>query len=299
MLKLLPSLDFTTLDEERKEAYNKRTVFNRQAEQLKSRLNLIGLSEAEIATASRESTPINDVLKRIDQLQTQFNAASKIKNEKIDAVNKARSLNEKANEERQRIIKQIENLQTVLSSIIVPAIPVLDTSVEDTTLGNTQDEVTKLKEMLKEAESTNRRAEMLRKYDELHAEFEVIQKSSENATARINEIDTHKTTAMESAIYPIEGLGIDDTEVLFNGRPFSNLADSEKLKVSMAMAIAMNPSLRVVFIRDGSLLSSASRKEVMDFAKEHDFQLWMEITTDQPNLVIEEVRQSEPTTSQK
>ena len=44
----------------------------------------------------------------------------------------------------------------------------------------------------------------------------------------------------------------------------------------MAMAIAMNPKLKVCLIRDGSLLDDDSLKVIEEMSAKHGFQVWME-----------------------
>lgn len=68
--------------------------------------------------------------------------------------------------------------------------------------------------------------------------------------------------------------------MLFNGIPFSQASSAEKLKVSMAMSIALNPTLRVVLIRDASLLDSNSLKMVAEMAEKTKSQVWIERVSD-------------------
>jgi hypothetical protein len=62
----------------------------------------------------------------------------------------------------------------------------------------------------------------------------------------------------------------------------------------MAMAMAMNPSLRTLFIRDGSLLDGKNMRLVAELAAQHGFQIIMERvgTTDPGAIVIEDGRVS-------
>jgi hypothetical protein len=48
------------------------------------------------------------------------------------------------------------------------------------------------------------------------------------------------------------------------------------MRVSMAVALAMNPSLRVCLIRDGSLLDSDSLEIIREMAEAADAQVWLE-----------------------
>ena len=62
--------------------------------------------------------------------------------------------------------------------------------------------------------------------------------------------------------------------------PFDQAATSQKIRTSVALAMAMNPSIRVIRIMDGSLLDSDAMKIVADMAKDNDFQVWVETVSD-------------------
>lgn len=95
-------------------------------------------------------------------------------------------------------------------------------------------------------------------------------------TAQIEALDAARIEAVASAEMPVEGLSFGDEIVIFKGVPLSQASDAEQLRVSVAIAAALNPKLRVIRVRDGSLLGKASFKMLADFAAEKDFQLWVE-----------------------
>lgn len=95
-------------------------------------------------------------------------------------------------------------------------------------------------------------------------------------TSNINALDRAKADALAAAAMPIEGLAFDEEGVTYNGVPFSQASSAEQLRVSLAMAIATNPTIRVARITDGSLLDSASMAVIAEMAEAHDFQVWIE-----------------------
>lgn len=109
-------------------------------------------------------------------------------------------------------------------------------------------------------------AELRKRYDEL--------------TGRIDELDHAKATLLSEAAFPVEGLGFDESGVTFNGVPFAQASAAEQIRVSMAMAMAANPKLRVLRILDGSLLDTESMRQISELAREHDYQCWVERVED-------------------
>ena len=101
-------------------------------------------------------------------------------------------------------------------------------------------------------------------------------KAQKDLTEKMEEIVIAKEKLINSVKLPIEGLNIDAEGVTFNAMPFSQLSSAEQLKVSLAIAMAMNPKLRVMRIMDGSLLDSDNMKVIKEMAKNEDYQVWLE-----------------------
>lgn len=98
-----------------------------------------------------------------------------------------------------------------------------------------------------------------------------------NMTGLIEEVDREKLARLAEAKMPVEGLSIEGDEVLLDGTPFAEAASGIKLRTSTAIAIALNPNLRAIIIRDGSLLDADNRKVIDEIAREHDFLVLMEV----------------------
>jgi hypothetical protein len=102
------------------------------------------------------------------------------------------------------------------------------------------------------------------------------QAQSDMLTLKLEEIDKQKRETISTAKYPVEGLELADGGVMLNGIPFSQVSEAQKLKVSVAMGFALNPRLRILLIRDGSLLDESSLAVVGKMAEEAGGQVWIE-----------------------
>ncbi len=107
---------------------------------------------------------------------------------------------------------------------------------------------------------------------DMHRDYELL-------TEKIKKLDERKKQALRAARFPVEGLGFDDTGVTYRGVPFSQASSAEQIRVSLAMAMALNPKLRVLRIKDGSLLDEDTLAAIREQVKEQDFQLWIEVVT--------------------
>lgn len=99
-------------------------------------------------------------------------------------------------------------------------------------------------------------------------------------TKSIEALDRRKADGLAAATFPVDGLGFDENGVTYQGVPFKQASSAEQLRVSLAMAIALNPALRVIRIADGSLLDADNLALIESMAKAHDFQVWIEIVGD-------------------
>jgi len=88
---------------------------------------------------------------------------------------------------------------------------------------------------------------------------------------RLDANRAERAAMIHGAKYPVSGLGFgDDGSVTYSGIPLSQASQAEQIRVSMAIGLAMNPTLRLVLIRDASLLDDASMTLVADLAEKHD-----------------------------
>lgn len=119
------------------------------------------------------------------------------------------------------------------------------------------------------------------------AEQKALEETYYGLGQQIASIDRLKAQALADAAMPVEGLGFSDEGVTFRGIPFQQASSAEQIRVSLAMAMALNPTLRVIRILDGSLLDADSMAEIAAMAKGADYQVWVERVSDEtPGAVV-------------
>jgi len=117
-----------------------------------------------------------------------------------------------------------------------------------------------------------------------------LQESYDKRTAAIEAADEERAKALAAAKFPVPGLGFTDEGVTYKGVPFSQASSAEQIRVSLAMAMSLNPRLKVIRIMDGSLLDADSMALIAEMAGEHEYQLWIERVGDdnESAVVIED-----------
>lgn len=151
-------------------------------------------------------------------------------------------------------------------------------------------DTTKLEEQLASAGEMNRKYEQAKECVAAQEKANAKAVEQQQLTEEMNALLKQKDALITSAKLPIDGLNIDAEGVTFNGMPFTQLSSAEQLKVSLAIAMSMNPKLRVMRIMDGSLLDSDNMKVIKQMAKSEDYQVWIERVEDngQVGILIED-----------
>lgn len=242
--------DLADLDRKRAAAFDARTDINRTVKQLDAR------RDAMIAPA--EGTPVEEVSAAdlIGQLQA---AQSKVADvERLEA---------KANELAATVARLAEQLEAAKKDLGAVERELQEAVVPDTTA---------LEQQLASVEDTNREIRAANEYRQVTDELDAARRISDDWTEKLTAIDTTKAAAIADAAMPVEGLGFDEEGVTYQGVPFSQASAAEQLRVSMAVAMALNPKVRVVIIRDGSLLDADNLALIETMAAGQDFQVWVE-----------------------
>lgn len=151
------------------------------------------------------------------------------------------------------------------------------------------EDIDALRAELAQVEEFNQAARENRRIASSRALQQALQEQYTEYTRDIAAIDRAKAKAIAAAEMPVAGLGFDDSGVTFGGVPFSQASSAEQVRVSFAMACALNPTLRVVRIMDGSLLDSDSLGMIRQAAEAADMQVFIEMVgadSDDPAAVV-------------
>lgn len=251
LIDLIGRESFDALSQERKEAYEQRTIVNRDVKRAQA--------EFDSRADAREVEPV-DVGALVEE--------DRIAHRRRELTRQWTGLQEQIHDliERQRSIE-----------------------AEGRALPETRD-VEVLRTLLDNAQAANQQAQRWIDRQAAESALEEAKETSEHCTALIQELDEKKAALIANADLPVPGLAFDEDGVTYNGVPFIQSSAAERLKVSVGMAMGLNPELRVICIRDASLLDSDSKNALVALAKEHDYQIWYEVVGDggQVGVVIED-----------
>jgi AAA domain len=290
LIKLVDlNIDLLKWSKDRQDTVDSRAMLGRNVETLKSQLKLMG----EV----RDDVPEEEI--SISQLTEEFKTAQELKAEN----DKKRLALETKRGDAQALQQSIKNREKTIVSMKAQ-IQELEESHREEKVKLTEmvaqgHELAKEVEALQDpdvdaitakmsgVEENNRMVRIKAKKRELVIELENEEKSYHIKQVEIEALDNKRSDALKSAKFPIPGLSFNDDGVLYKEIPFSQCSAAERLKVSLSIAMAMNPKVRVIRITDGSLLDESNLKIISEMAKEKDFQIWLEtIHSDDPLRVI-------------
>jgi len=198
---------------------------------------------------------------------------------------------ERSNEEQERAIKRRDEIFEEIESLKT-AIEQLERERKQLSLVVAREpvDVDAMKAKLATVEADNEKVRANERREQLNSEACSARAAAEDYDVKLKVHDAAKATALATAEFPVPGLSFNDEGVLYNGIPFAQCSSSEKLKVAVAIAMAANPDLRVIQIREGSLLDRESMDVIAELAGANGYQVWVETVSDgdEVGIVIED-----------
>ena len=260
-------------------AYDKRTDINRNIKLLESQL--VGIPEIPADTPDVEISSAA-ILQEQEAAQAVLNENNKTRNDEKEAKKQVAFFVE-------AIFNQSAKIEELKTSLAKAQIDLAELEGKKTTAGSilakicdavallADPDLSVFKTRISETDAINKNVRLKKQIAEAVAKIDALRKEAEVYTGKIETIDKQKTDALAAANFPIEHLSISDSGVIYKGIPFSQCSSAERLRVSVAVAMAMNPKLRVIRITDGSLIDSKNMAVISEMAKEKDFQVWCEV----------------------
>ena len=259
-------VDLDALDTEAKQVFQERTEIGRQGKALgdvtvDDKLPTVEKSAASVVKKLQEA---QEVHRWVDTTRQQIQDAHTAADAALTTV--------RAAEER------IKELQAQITSLIatrkmrLAEAENMQHAIDNTEMPN----LAYIEDELATVEDTNAKIRANNAARERLNEKQALRDAYEGLTKQLTELDEQKAAALAAATFPVDGLSFDSTGVLYRGVPLSQASSAEQIRVSLAMGMALNPKLRVLMIKDGSLLDEDSMAAIHDQVADGDFQLFVE-----------------------
>ena len=260
--RFVPDVDFDAIEKQNALDYSKRTDINRQAKEARAQaagINVPPLLPGE--EASEEA--LLDEYERVMAENRALDAAETLRNSALQGIKRAREEAAALRQQADRLEAKAKADEAALLSAPAP-----------------RADVTLIRARIAAAHEAGKHRAARAERDRLAALASDLEQQGEALTKAMERREQAKRDAVAAAQMPLPDITFGDGVILKAGVPFEQASDAEKLRASVAIAMAGNPKLRVLRIRDGSLLDSDSLRLIAEMAQERDYQVWVERVSD-------------------
>jgi len=263
---------------------DERTELNTEIKYLREHVkHTYDQDELNKYSKKKDPTPINEKMQSIGDQIEKWNKATRLEKESKETIsnnedelirlqNKITELNTKTKEARETLTKVTKYLSNNPEK---PSIKSLSEELE--VIKNHNDECKKVAEL----EGNNA---TLREKEELYqAKGEALLAAKQK-----------KKDVFSKFPLPVKKLSFDDTSITYDGLPLNDeqINTATLIGVGVKISMAMNPNLKLVVIKDGSLLDKDMVEKVLKICDKFDYQVLIEKVDDTSDLEVKFVEQS-------
>lgn len=283
--KLVPlEIDIDALDGQNQTDYDARTDVNRDAKNLRAQaagimvapdLPAEAIDTAALLTKMQQAGEANAEIER--RKGAREKAAQQIEQLTANAaLRRAEAEELRARAASTDNLAQTEETSAAELQAKLDAAPALPDPID----------VTAIRTQVEAADKTNARIADRARRQQIETQAAAKEAEAKRLTDAMEARTTAKAAAIKAAKMPIDGLTFGDGEVLYNDLPLDQASQAERIRVSMAIAMALNPTLRVLTIKDGSLIDEEGLKIIDEMVAGSDFQLFLERVSSDGKLGI-------------
>lgn len=289
IIRELSGLDLSSLDAAEKERSTDQTIAGRELKSAQAVIERLrgpehAFYEGEFDAIQDETVSPQDILNEIDLYEThreqhqQYRRDQKFVQDQIREIQYTISVNEDK-------IAELQAKNETLKVGIADANQLLqDMKVPDCPSDYDEREA-EARQRLRNLEKINEKINAKKDWKAASHELEQKVLALNEVRVGLEGIREQRRRALADAKYPIKGLTItEEGAVTYKDVRIDQLSDGQAIRVSCAIAMALNPSLRTILIRNGSLLDSHGKQAIFDMAKAKGYQVWMEVC-EEPRVI--------------
>jgi len=280
ILAKLVGLDVTEIEADKKAVYDERKGINDlirdSIAQLKGLTAPASETPNEVMTFKDELDKMNQLREKRDTFLKAQQEKEKIQEEHIYCLDTIKYKTEAIEALQQEIIalnQSREGFEGQLQAHVMPE-------------SISPEQIIAAEAALQDVEDKNVTIRSAIRYREHIKEAEKRKKEADKLTQRLDRLEQDKTTRIANCAFPVPGLALTDDYVTYAGKPLDIASDGRKIRIFTKIAMAMSPNVKVLLIKDGSLLDSQGFKEICQIAEESGYQIWMEKVSDSGEVGI-------------
>lgn len=264
------------LDQERLTKYNERTEINSTVKYIESIIKGTHYRVAQIEEYAEPKVP-QEIMESIDKAK-KINENIRLCEEAV--IDAPRSIKGHRNEIEEAEAK-IESLKIWIEQRkgLIIELEEKETKANAYLAKKQKIDLDPLYASLETITEHNGHVEKVKNLKEQEEQLKVKKKESQDITDRLAKIDQLKKDVFSSSTLPVPGLEFSEEQVLFEGLPFNEdqIPTSQLIQIGLKLGAALNPNLRLMVIKDGSLLDEKAMDAVLKFCEENNYQVLIEM----------------------
>jgi DNA repair exonuclease SbcCD ATPase subunit len=279
LLAKIAGLSLDDLDKSKVAVAGERTMVNRDVKRLQDQL--VGLPH--YADAPAEEVSVVELSQQLETAQTTHDRASRAAGLLADADKKLADKNLAQNQAFNRVqalkeqLREAETAWELASDATKVASGAYATALES--LEKVKAEVidmVPIRQAIKESGDVNAKVRANQNRVKVAAQLNIVVASAEALNLKLKDLEAQRAARLAAAKFPISGLALDEECVRYGGTPFDQLSTSEQLRISTAIGLALNPTVKVLLIPKGNVLDKQSLLMLGKMADEASAQVWIE-----------------------
>lgn len=267
------------LDKEFKDVYEARADVNRDISHAKSRLEGHDFSQDELERYN-EVVDTEGIVSKMTNIEKELEKYNKVFST-VDSLLDSIPL-------KQERLALLEEKVEALHAEITADIDKLDKG-EVWLANKTKPSIEAMNIELSNANIHNNKVKEVKSLQDSQIAIRLLQENSEANTERLDKIKREKKQIFTSSPLPVKGLTFDEEGIYFKGLPFveGQHPSSTIISIGAKIGMALNPNLRMLVIKDGSLLDKKTLKWLVTQCEKENYQLFVEMVADNEEVEIE------------
>ena len=258
------------LERQEKELYNRRTAIGQIADQKEK----FAKEQPYFPDAPKELVSASELIRQQQEILAK-NGENQRKRENLH----------KLEQEYQRINEQLSDLMKKQDAVHAD-LEIARKSAADLT----DESTTELESNISNIEEINRKVRANLDKDKAEEDALEYRNQYRNLTKEIEDVRNSKTDLLNNADLPLEGLSVEDGELVYKNQKWDNMSGSDRLKVATAIVRKLNPKCGFVLL---------DKLEQMDMLTLNEFGEWLKLeglqaiatrvsTGDECSIIIED-----------
>lgn len=258
MMDLL-AIDFSSIDADLKEKETERTLVGREVKtfgELPILAKVESVDVSELMLEKEKADKTNNDIERGNEAVTRIDGETKAIESDIQKLKDQLALKE------MELIKKTNEMDVVKDALAGLGHPI-DTS--------------EINQKINNASEINRQALAYEANQKKKSEKADKESQYEELNESIKSLRSKKEEMLKAAPMPVEGLEIREDGVYYDGIHCDNWSDSQSIKISFQLCLAMQPELKAVFIDRGESYDKDQLAMLDKWANENDIQAFITI----------------------